>query len=336
MRGIDASGSGVWSQGYQFEVDPGETWDSLEEAVEVAVSRQLSEPETIEWILTRLRERSARPLEIGRRRGASVTARSENPAGADGLSGDFSEDRKGQPEAPSFPNPSAFRVSSASGVVFDDAGSGIGTGDIPVEGSGGRFMWYPGKRALRAGLAGTTGWDDANIGDYSVAMGRSPIASGYTSTAMGHSTIASGSESTAIGSGTFATGYRSTAMGHQTWARSAYEIVIGRFDTPYTPASTTDWIDTDRLFVIGRGTNGDNRFDAMVVLKNGNIGIGTAEPTVRLHLVGHGSIPPLRIEAPGTSEHLRLVPRSDLPSGATEGDVYANANGTIYYRSNSA
>lgn len=59
--------------------------------------------------------------------------------------------------------------------VNDDAGlvvSGtIGAGTIPAEGAGVRFMWYPGKAALRASQADGTEWDDANVGTGSVAFG---------------------------------------------------------------------------------------------------------------------------------------------------------------------
>ena len=49
----------------------------------------------------------------------------------------------------------------------------FGLGIIPIEGAGTRLMWYPGKAAFRAGAASPgTPWDAINIGQFSVAMGR--------------------------------------------------------------------------------------------------------------------------------------------------------------------
>ena len=118
-------------------------------------------------------------------------------------------------------------------------------------------------------------------------LGYATTASGNNSTAMGFDTTASGYNSTAMGRSTTASGHYSTAMGRSTTAYSAYETVIGRHSTVYTPASTAFWRDSDRLFVIGNGTGGSARSDAMVVLKNGNAGIGTSSPSDKLDVVGH-------------------------------------------------
>ena len=68
-------------------------------------------------------------------------------------------------------------------------------------------------------------------------------------------------------------------MGSDTTAESFVETVIGSFNTFYTPVSIASIISfnpADRLFVIGNGTDDSNRSDAMVVLKNGNTGMGTS------------------------------------------------------------
>lgn len=239
-----------------------------------------------------------------------------------------------------------FRIAGDNGVLFQGT---IDSGTIPATGEGTRFMWYPGKAALRAGTVTSTQWDDSNIGNYSTAMGFTTTASGYSSMAMGSGTTASHDLSTAMGSGTTASGYSSTAMGRDTTASGNYstamgdhtsaksrnETVIGSFNTDYDPVSANGWFGTDRLFVIGNGNGHGYRSDAMVMLKNGNVGIGISKPTAKLHLVSEDDIAPLQLVPAGTSEHMRLVPRSSLPTGATEGDIYANASGTIYYRSNS-
>lgn len=128
----------------------------------------------------------------------------------------------------------------------------FGTGVIPVAGSGTRLMWYPGKAAFRAGHAAGTQWDDANVGDYSVALGRDVVASGneatalgsvttasgYRATALGHLTDATGERSTAIGSNATASGYASTAMGANTTASGFASMAAGSSTTASELAAT--------------------------------------------------------------------------------------------------
>lgn len=104
--------------------------------------------------------------------------------------------------------------------------SGIGV--IPAEGPGVRMMWYPGKAAFRAGRAFTTVWDDANVGNRSVAMGNNTVASGFASTALGTSSIASGGGATAMGVNATASGSGSTALGRFTTASGLASVAMGR------------------------------------------------------------------------------------------------------------
>ncbi|MBX3043050.1 MAG: tail fiber domain-containing protein [Ignavibacteriae bacterium] len=125
-------------------------------------------------------------------------------------------------------------------------------------------------------------------GDYSTALGSSTIASGALSTALGASTKAIGPYSTAFGIGTTASGKRSTVFGSNTTAKSGFETVIGRWNTDYTPIDTSDWNISDRLFVIGNGTSSNARSNALTVLKNGRLGLGTDIPDALLHTNGIG------------------------------------------------
>jgi len=80
-------------------------------------------------------------------------------------------------------------------------------------GNGTRMMWIPSKGAFRAGDVTETQWDDANIGENSIAFGEDTTASGYASTASGENTTASGYASTASGYYSTASGYASFATG---------------------------------------------------------------------------------------------------------------------------
>ena len=163
----------------------------------------------------------------------------------------------------------------------------------PVQGAGTRLMWYPEKGAFRVGTIGNNEWDMNSIGINSIATGNGTIASGSFSTAMGsgsistgdystafgQSTSAAGLSATAIGAGSKALGPISTAIGYATSANSLGEVAIGLYNTEYTPISPNGWNGKDRLLSIGNGYFSTGNSDAMVILKNGAIGIGTSNPT---------------------------------------------------------
>jgi hypothetical protein len=193
----------------------------------------------------------------------------------------------------------------------------FGSGDmLSTSGEGTRLVWYPRKAAFRAGYVNDPSWDNDSIGNYSVAMGYNTkakgaystamgfgstasgfgstsmgdhtIASGFESTAMGNFTVASGGASTTMGALTTASGSHSTAMGIGTEASSYGSLVIGRCNLGGgTPNS---WVETDPLFEIGIGADADNPANAMTVLKNGNVGIGIANPVNKLEVAGQVKI----------------------------------------------
>ncbi|MBI5415515.1 MAG: hypothetical protein HZA29_01740 [Candidatus Omnitrophica bacterium] len=154
----------------------------------------------------------------------------------------------------------------------------------PNLGGGTRLLWYPRKGAFRAGYVNGTQWDDAYIGDYSVAMGANTWARGLASTAMGANTAANGLNSTAIGAGAIANGVASTAMGGYTIADAFGSFVLGQYNVQ--SGDSMLWVPTDPLFVIGNGTNSGSLSNAMTVLKNGNVGIGTTTPNNKLQVAG--------------------------------------------------
>ncbi len=178
----------------------------------------------------------------------------------------------------------AVRVDGTDGFLVTGTMGAGNSIDTEVTGAGTRMFFNPRKAAFRAGRIGGNQWNYANIGTYSVAMGENTIAAGNNSTAFGYSTTASGTVATAIGNGTTALGINSIALGYQTTASgiasavmginttapSYSETVIGTNNTDYTPSSGTNWIASDRLFVIGNGINSSNKSDALIVYKNGN------------------------------------------------------------------
>jgi hypothetical protein len=133
----------------------------------------------------------------------------------------------------------------------------------PNLGAGTRMLWYPRKAAFRAGTVSGTQWNQANTGAVSFATGYNTIASGDYSTAMGESTTAQ-----ALGS-----------------------VVIGRWNI--ISGDTDAWLANDPLFVIGNGTSAAARSNALTVLKDGKVGIGTVKPLSYLHVNNAGDNIPL-------------------------------------------
>ena len=128
-----------------------------------------------------------------------------------------------------------------------------------------------GNSTIASGQSSTAMGENTTASGYiSTAMGIDTTASGNISTAMGTDTTASGFISTAMGGDTTASGQESTAMGNSTTAKSFAETTLGSYNTDYTPASTDDWVASDRLFVIGNGQDPDHKSDALIVYKNGN------------------------------------------------------------------
>jgi hypothetical protein len=194
-----------------------------------------------------------------------------------------------------------------------------------TSGGGSKVLWYPFKSAFRAGfLQGNDHfWDYGNLGIYSfatgertqasntgtTAMGSITVASGLYSTAfgyaskasgdyttaMGYASESSGHYSTALGFNTTASGRNSTAMGVNSRSRSFSETAIGCYNTDYTPASSSSWAPTDRIFSIGNGTDYYLQSDAMVILKNGNTGFGSSNPTKKFEVVGLGVTGPVSL-----------------------------------------
>ncbi len=191
----------------------------------------------------------------------------------------------------------AVTIAGTDGLVSTGTS---GSGAVAPSGAGTRMVWNPNKSAFRAGNVTGTQWDDANIGVHSTAFGVNTIASGTNATALGITTTSSGNGTTAIGFTTTASGDYSLAGGQQNSSSSIGETVLGLGATTYTPSvnGATQFRAanvTDRLLVVGNALDANNngtmdlaeRSDALVILKNGNTGIGSSTPADKLHIVGN-------------------------------------------------
>lgn len=136
-----------------------------------------------------------------------------------------------------------LHIAGKNGILFQGT---YGTGTIPYQGVGTRFMWYPKKAAFRGGTldaAFSTFWDDTKIGNYSFSFGKNTQATGQYSLSFGEYSYAFGDYSAAIGFGCIANvgapysfcaghngqtfGMASVSLGRGNIARGLGSIAIG-------------------------------------------------------------------------------------------------------------
>ncbi len=171
-----------------------------------------------------------------------------------------------------------------------------------------------GQSALANGSSATAiGESSEATGVSSVAIGSAAHSIGNQSTALGKSCQAEATNSTAIGFGSQAISDESTAIGNGIRTDSYSEFSLGSNNTN-GGGNKTVWVATDRLLSIGNGSAATSPSNAMVILKNGNTGIGSDSPTSKLQVVG------LPIHADNAAA---------LVAGLTAGAFYHNGDGIV-------
>ena len=192
-----------------------------------------------------------------------------------------------------LPDLHAFRV----GTVGAGASSTYWNRD-----SIGLYSFASGYNTRAQGIGATAmGRDTEATNSYAFASGYFSDADGLYSTAMGYNTDALGTGSTALGYSSDAKANYSFAAGYESEAQAIHSIAIGNYALAQSHSSmavgrynvgggdATTWIGSSPLFEIGNGTAFNARSNALTVLKNGNVGIGTTFPLAKLH-VANGSL----------------------------------------------
>ena len=194
-----------------------------------------------------------------------------------------------------------LRVNNGS-VLFDGT-----TGTTPASGAGTRMMWIPSKAAFRAGAVTDYWWNDAYIGNYSVAFGEGNLVDSYGLSqglknqvngaygiVFGYYNVGNGARTSILGgalntaNGAYSvvlnglsnttTGEYSGCGGQYSTSGSYNEFVFGRYNI--VAGTSGSWVATDGLFRLGNGTGtGANSNDALRILKNGTAYIGDASST---------------------------------------------------------
>jgi hypothetical protein len=148
-------------------------------------------------------------------------------------------------------------------VVGRGAFAGINS-PLTEAGAGSKMIWYPGRAAFRAGLITGAHWNNANIGQASIAMGYNTLAGGIGAIALGYNTTASGNYSTAMGSSVSTNGRTGS-------------FIIGDGETLSGTPNTNDAIN-QMLMRFANGyrlyTNNDATKPALDIARNGDISYG--------------------------------------------------------------
>ncbi len=127
--------------------------------------------------------------------------------------------------------------------------------------------------------------NDIAGGGSAYIIGQSNMTTGHDDFAIGRRDTISGDKSYAVGSEANVSGKKAIALGDNLRVPSFLETAMGYYNEIYTAASATNAVASDRLFSVGNGTAA-NRANALTILKNGNLGIGTTSPDTTFHVVG--------------------------------------------------
>ena len=158
----------------------------------------------------------------------------------------------------------------------------VNAGNTPANGAGYRMMWYAGKAALRMGRTTGNQSDGPQIGLLSVAAGQDNLVPGFASAAFGMDNIALSGYNFTAGFGNEARSVTAAALGFNNIVKAQHGFVVGLHNDTTDIAFGDIANAGDRLFQIGNGSSTTNRSNAITVLRNGNMGIGTASPNAPL------------------------------------------------------
>jgi len=172
------------------------------------------------------------------------------------------------------------------------------------------------------------------LGIYTTTIGFGNRANQIYSLAAGYNSTANRQGTVAIGMNNFAGGEFSSAFGYSNIANSPGCTVVGMFNNPF------DDITLDRIFQVGNGSSLSGRSNAMTILKNGNVGIGTVTPDATLNVVGNINLQGGYLQFVNGTEGIGRVLASDISGRANWTDPsilwpgFWQSNGTDIYNNN--
>ena len=135
------------------------------------------------------------------------------------------------------------------------------------------------------------GYDNDALGLQSSTFGNSNTASGEGSTALGYSNEVTAAYGSAIGYENSVSALRANAFGYNTTSNVFGMTVLGHYNQNIS-GSSTSWVLTEPIFVVGTGSSFLSKANGLVMLKNGNTGLGTNAPSYRLQLSSNSAAKP--------------------------------------------
>lgn len=144
-----------------------------------------------------------------------------------------------------------------------------------------------GSGAIYVGGAGSIALGYATDGTSINSSSNGSIALGYANNGISLASAYPGS--VALNESTKAEAEAATSMGFQTNNTSYAALALGQFNS--NPGyNNSSWVSTDPVLIIGNGNSSSALSDADIILKNGNVGIGTSMNTNVLDVAGNVSI----------------------------------------------
>ena len=126
-----------------------------------------------------------------------------------------------------------------------------------------------------------------------VGGGQQNIASGTFATVIGgNAAVASAIATIAGGNSISATGNYSVALGNNLNAPAMSQTTLGSYNLSTGSETASNWVATDPLLIVGNGTSASTLSNALMLLKNGNMGLGLNAPAAKLDVAGqiHGQV----------------------------------------------
>jgi hypothetical protein len=163
--------------------------------------------------------------------------------------------------------------STAFGASDADGNYSTASGDAHANGLGATAI---GDGAVATGDYATALGSGTATGNYTTASGNGSALANWAS-AFGNTT-AMGLYSVSAGTFTRATGTAAIAIGNGLVARGYSSASFGMFNDSIASSSPTSNPGSNPIFILGNGSSDVARSNAMIVLKNGNVGIGTNTP----------------------------------------------------------
>ena len=175
----------------------------------------------------------------------------------------------------SFAHGFNVRAQGIGGTAFGLGSSAFGNSSFAV----GNDASASGENAVAMGSVVSASGQNA------IALGQESSASGDFSIAMGQEAESDLADAVAIGKFNKAEGVSSLALGSSNLASGNYSTALGLFNEPIVLAGTT-LKEVSPILTVGNGSSNNLRSNAMTILKNGNVGIGTDTPNGLLAVDG--------------------------------------------------